>query len=61
MGLHPVLVDQHRDQHAGQQQQCHAQENDQQSACVPGGTMVMSVAHATFLSMAGSQADTHAA
>jgi hypothetical protein len=56
-GRRPMLMgsmDQHRDQQAGQQQQCHEQENNHHFACIPGGVMVMPLFHKTFLSQVES-------
>jgi hypothetical protein len=56
-----ILMNQHRDQHAGEQQQYDTQEYDEQSIRVPRGTMVMPAVHATFLSMTQSPSESRAA
>lgn len=49
-----VLINKHRDQHADQQQQYDAQENDQQFATILGVATMVRVFHIFLLSTAGS-------
>ena len=50
-----ISIDKHRNQQAGQQQQCYAKKDDEHSVRVPLGMMVLFVLHMTLLSMNGQR------